>query len=218
MNVQGEWTRSAPTAAGKERNAVVAVHCYPAITSNWDLVRSHGTKLQGHGWRPRVMWHLNCFNHYCCTSVLWLSLLPYGTICSKTKDELRIMEDQLQNNTLHSYVEEERFWIQEHHWLRYWATSPFIPNNQFRGYRGPPLGSLIGFPGASALIKVVTPFAVSPTVHLEPSCNLCLPRKTASSCGHAQNFSKSLWPITIHCFSTTCLNHRCNGGDIFHGH
>lgn len=43
------------------------------------------------------------------------------------------MKDRVQYYTLNNYVDEERFWTQECHWLRYWAISLIVPSYRLGG-------------------------------------------------------------------------------------
>lgn len=72
-------------------------------------------------------------NHF---SSIWTSINLAPICYLTTPPKQGIMKDQLQNNRLKSYTEEERFLIQERHRLQYWPVSPIASNRCFGGSGG----------------------------------------------------------------------------------
>lgn len=65
--------------------------------------------------------------------------------------------------------------MQEHHWLRHWATSTIVSNHEFEGYRGPQSGSLTHLHEPVQGLKLSYIFSG----HLEPPSDQYLPWTTA---------------------------------------
>lgn len=104
-----------------------------------------------------------------------------------------------QNNKSKSYMEVERFWMRERHWLLHWALSPVVSNARLTGIPWTPT-RLSGPTWASPLVKISIVFAMSLAVHLDPihgrlQLTICRPKPTV--CGITCLFPRMLHTLSI---------------------